>query len=170
MSKNINDLPADLAKHQKALAKYIRNDAPRIVGKMGVDHFKENFDKEGFVNNGLQKWPERKTDTGRKTLTGETRELQDSIDYKTDIAKTSWGTDKVYGSIHNRGGKTKAHTIRPRAKKGLKFMGKGGAVIRKKVNHPGSNIPQRQFIGHSKELIEKVNQRIEKDVTKILNK
>lgn len=169
MAKNINDLPADFAKHKKAITKYIRRDAPRVVGKMGVDHFKENFDKEGFVNNGLQPWPARKTDTGRKTLTGETRELQDSIDYKADLAKTSWGTDKVYGSIHNRGGRTKAHVIKARGRKALKFAGKGGSVLRKKVNHPGSKIPKRQFIGHSKELIDKVNLRIEKDVTRILN-
>lgn len=166
MSKNINDLPADIARHQKELARYIRRDAPRIVGKMGVDHFRENFDKEGFVNNGLQKWPERKTDTGRKTLTGETRELQDSIDYKADIATVHWGTDVVYGPIHNRGGKTRAHTIRPRNRKALKL---GKNRIYKKVEHPGSNIPQRQFIGHSKELIDKVNERIERDVSKILN-
>ncbi len=170
MAHNIKQMAADFARHQKQLAKYIRHEAPRIVGKMGVDHFRENFDKEGFVNNGLHPWPGRKTDTGRKILTGETRELQDSIDYKADLAKTSWGTDKVYGSIHNRGGKTKAHTIRPRAKKALKFMGKDGAVVRKKVKHPGSNIPQRQFIGHSQELIDKWDKRVEKDITNILNK
>ena len=168
MARDIKQLPADMARHQKALAKYIRHDAPRIIGKMGVDHFKENFDKEGFVNNGLRPWPKRKTETGRKTLTGETKELQDSVDYKADIGKTSWGTDVVYGSIHNRGGKTKAHTISPRRKKALKFMGKDGALIRRKVKHPGSNIPQRQFIGHSQEFIDKINTRVENDITKIL--
>lgn len=170
MAKDIKQLAADLQRHQKQLNKYINNDAPRIVGKMGVDHFKDNFNKEGFVNNGLQPWPERKTDTGRKTLTGETRELQDSIDYKADKGKTSWGSDVVYGSIHNRGGKTKAHKIKPRRGKALKFMGKDGTdIMRRGVNHPGSNIPKRQFIGHSKELIDEINTRVERDITNILN-
>ena len=133
MPKDIKQLSADIARNKTKLEKYIKKDAPRIIGKMGVDHFKENFDKEGFVNNGLQPWPARKTDTGRKMLTGETKELQDSIDYKADLAKTSFGTDVVYGSIHNRGGKTKAHTIRPRGRKALKFQGAKGTVIRKMV-------------------------------------
>lgn len=151
------------------MAKYIRSDAPRIVGKMGVDHFKENFDKEGFVNNGLHPWPARKVETGRKILTGESRELQDSIDYKADLGKTSWGTDVVYGPVHNRGGRTKAHVIKPRSRKALKFMTKNGNLVRRRVNHPGSTIPQRQFIGHSKELIDKLGQRIERDIANILS-
>ena len=169
MARDIKQLAADLARHQKELAKYMRNNAPRIVGKMGEDHFKENFDKEGFVNNGLTPWPARKTDTGRKILTGESRELKDSVEYKKDIGKVSWGSDKVYGSIHNRGGKTKAHIIKPRTKKALKFMGKDGAIMRRGVKHPGSKIPKRQFIGHSKELISKVDKRVETDITRILN-
>ncbi len=168
MARNIRQLAADLARHKAALAKYIRSDAPRIVGKMGVDHFKENFDKEGFVNNGLHPWPARRVETGRKILTGESKELQDSIDYQADLGKTNWGTDVKYGSIHNRGGRTKAHIIKPRSGKALKFMTKGGSLIRRRVKHPGSNIPKRQFIGHSKELIDKVDQRIERDITKIL--
>lgn len=166
MARDIRHMAADFAKHQKKLSKYIKSDAPRIVGKMGVDHFKENFDKEGFVNNGLQPWPERKNDTGRKTLTGETKELQDSIDYQADLAKTSWGSDVPYASIHNRGGRTKPHTIRPRRKKALKF---GRKKIFKRVNHPGSKIPKRQFIGHSQELIDKWDNRLEKDFDQILN-
>ncbi len=170
MARDIRNMAADFAKHQKELRKYIRNDAPRIIGKMGVDHFKENFDKEGFVNNGLHPWPQRQTDTGKKILTGQTKELQDSIDYNANIGKTSWGTDVVYGSIHNRGGKTKAHTISPRRKKALKFMGKNGAIMRRGVKHPGSKIPKRQFIGHSQEFIDKIDTRVERDITKILDR
>lgn len=168
--KEIKQLATDLARHKKELGKYISRDAPRIVGKMGEDHFKENFKKEGFVNNGLQPWPQRKTETGRKILTGPTKELQDSIDYKADKGKTSWGTDVVYGRIHNRGGKTKAHTIRARRGKALRFAVSGGAIMRRKVNHPGSNIPKRQFIGHSRELIDKIDKRVETDLNRIFNK
>lgn len=38
----------------------VRKDLPRIVGKTAVDHYKENFDKEGFVNGGVEKWKDVK--------------------------------------------------------------------------------------------------------------
>ena len=169
MARDIKQLATDLARHQKELASYLHSKAPRIVGKFGVDHFRENFDQQGFVNNGVQPWPERKVDTGRRILTGETRELENSIEYKAGGNQVSWGSDVPYASIHNRGGKTKAHEIRARRGKALKFAGKGGDVFRRKVNHPGSNIPKRQFIGHSQELIDKIDERIERDITNILN-
>lgn len=55
------------------------------------------------------------------------------------------GSNKVYARIHQLGGKTAAHTIKPRHKKSLAF---GGRVV-KKVSHPGSNIPARPFLGIS---------------------
>jgi phage gpG-like protein len=168
--KDIKQLATDLARHQKELKQYITGKAPRIIGKMGVDHFKENFDQEGFVNNGVQPWPQRQADTGRKILTGDTRELQDSIDYETSGGTIGWGSDVPYFEIHNRGGKTKAHTIKPRRGKALKFAGKDGSVIRKKVNHPGSQIPKRQMVGHSEEFIEKIDKRVETDLNNIFNK
>ena len=167
--KDIRQLATDLARHQRELGSYIHSKAPRIVGNMGVDHFRENFDQQGFVNNGVQPWPERKTDTGRRILTGETRELENSIEYQASSGRVSWGSEVPYASIHNRGGKTKAHEIRARRGKALKFAGRGGDVYRRKVNHPGSNIPKRQFIGHSQELIDKIDQRLERDITSILN-
>lgn len=169
MAKDIRQLATDLQRHSKGLGSYMRGKAPRIVGKMGVDHFQENFNQQGFVNNGVRPWPERKTDTGRRILTGETRELENSIGYEASSNRVSWGSDVVYASIHNRGGKTKAHEIRARRGKALKFAGKGGDIYRRKVNHPGSQIPKRQFIGHSQELIESINARIERDITAILN-
>ena len=45
------------------------------------------------------------------------------------------------------GGKTKAHVIRPKVKRALFWPGAAHPV--KKVNHPGSNIPARPFLGIS---------------------
>lgn len=167
--RDIRQLATDLQRHSTALGNYMRSKAPRIVGKMGVDHFKENFDNQGFLNNGVQPWPERQTDTGRRILTGETRELENSIDYEASAGRVSFGSDVPYFEIHNRGGKTKAHEIRARRGKALKFAGRGGDVFRRKVNHPGSNIPMRKMVGHSQELIDKLDDRIERDITNILN-
>ena len=52
------------------------------------------------------------------------------------------GSNKVYAAIHQFGGRTKAHVIRPKNKQALAF---GGRVF-KQVNHPGSVIPARPFL------------------------
>ena len=57
----------------------------------------------------------------------------------------SIGTDIEYAAIHQFGGRTAAHIIRPRNKKALKTP----YGIFKKVNHPGSVIPARPFLGLS---------------------
>jgi phage gpG-like protein len=57
------------------------------------------------------------------------------------------GSNLVYAGIHQEGGKTKAHDIKPRNKKALKFLG----IYRKLVHHPGSDIPARPFLGVPKD-------------------
>jgi phage gpG-like protein len=64
--------------------------------------------------------------------------FQDSPDGSVII-----GSNLVYAGIHQSGGQTKAHEIRPRNKRALAF---GGGVYTK-VNHPGSKIPARPFLG-----------------------
>jgi phage gpG-like protein len=51
------------------------------------------------------------------------------------------GSDRRYAAIHQLGGKTPAHVIRPKTKKALKTP----FGVFKKVSHPGSNIPARPF-------------------------
>jgi phage virion morphogenesis protein len=68
-----------------------------------------------------------------KTLTDEGREDGTAV----------LGTNMIYGRIHQEGGKTGAHEIRPYHAKALSFNGK----FAKKVNHPGSDIPARPYMG-----------------------
>jgi len=51
------------------------------------------------------------------------------------------GSDRHYAAIHQLGGKTPPHVIRPVRKKALKTP----FGPRKKVNHPGSDIPARPY-------------------------
>lgn len=53
------------------------------------------------------------------------------------------GSDRHYAAIHQLGGKTAAHVIRPKA--GKKALNIPGIGFRKKVNHPGSKIPARPY-------------------------
>lgn len=53
------------------------------------------------------------------------------------------GSDRKYAAIHQLGGKTSPHIIKPKFKKALFWPGAGHPV--KEVKHPGSKIPARPF-------------------------
>lgn len=53
--------------------------------------------------------------------------------------------DVKYGAIHEFGGKTQAHVIEAKGK-ALAFQWKGDQVFFKKVNHPGSVMPERSYM------------------------
>ena len=59
------------------------------------------------------------------------------------------GTNVVYARIHEEGGKTAPHEIRPKNTLALHFMLGGREVFAKVVHHPGSKIPQRSFLASS---------------------
>jgi len=59
------------------------------------------------------------------------------------------GTNVKYAAAHQFGAQTKATIIRPRRGKALKFKIGGVTIVRKSVNHPGSKIPARPFLGLS---------------------
>ncbi|MGK0740171.1 phage virion morphogenesis protein, partial [Yokenella regensburgei] len=66
------------------------------------------------------------------------------------------GTNVVYARIHQEGGKTRPHVIRPRNKKALYFNGRFAA----KVNHPGSDIPARPFLSLTEEDNDAIRQAV----------
>lgn len=98
---------------------------------------------ENFIQEGRPKWQGLKPPgrPGGKILQVKGH-LLNSITPASDNDNAVVGTDLKYAAIHQFGGKTRAHEIRPRNKKALAF---GGRVV-KKVNHPGSNIPARPFL------------------------
>lgn len=60
----------------------------------------------------------------------------------------------VYGRIHQFGGTTSPHVILPRKAKVLRWAGSGGgSVFARSVNHPGSVIPARPYVGISKQSV-----------------
>ncbi len=70
------------------------------------------------------------------------------------------GTDKEYAAIHQKGGRTAASVILPRRAKALKTP----YGLFKRVNHPGSVIPARPFLGvsetNSTEILGMINEYI----------
>ncbi|OOF45620.1 phage virion morphogenesis protein [Rodentibacter trehalosifermentans] len=68
--------------------------------------------------------------------------LRNSIHASWDNDEAQVGTNLKYAAIHQFGGKTKPHKIKPVTKKALAF----GGIVRKSVNHPGSTIQARPFL------------------------
>jgi len=88
--------------------------------------------------------PWKPVKSGKRPLFGSGR-LRDSINYQTYGNKAEVGTNLGYAAIHQFGGRTAAHIIRPRRKKALYWPGANHPV--RFVRHPGSVIPARPFLG-----------------------
>ncbi|KNC93288.1 phage virion morphogenesis protein [Trabulsiella odontotermitis] len=78
--------------------------------------------------------------------------LVNSIVEYSDNDTAVVGTNVEYAAIHQFGGETRPHEIRPRNKQALAFNGR----VVKKVNHPGSKIPARPFLSLTDEDEEKI--------------
>ena len=137
------DIVRKLQKDAADLKQALERTIPIKIGATAVEHFKENFQQEGFVNNGLKKWQKRKHEktTDREVLTVSS-DLGSSIDYRTENGKVIVESDLPYAEVHNEGLRS----------------GRG----------KGFTMPKRQFIGESKELTEKIENVIKQELDKIL--
>ena len=76
--------------------------------------------------------------------------LKDSINFKVKDTGgkivSVIGTNVEYAKIHEYGGQTKPHVILPRHAKALHFFMGGQEVFTRKVDHPGSRMPERSFL------------------------
>ncbi|MDR1725026.1 MAG: phage virion morphogenesis protein [Bacteroidales bacterium] len=171
MSKDLT--PAEfislLEEKTKEIENYIDNTAPRLIGKIAVEHFQANFDREGFADIGNPSpWQDVKRrdpnspwfgfdatakGSGYKSpkrmkdkILHDSGELQASIDYETGKAQATIYSDKPYAQVHNEGGQAKIFGKTP------------------------FTMPKRQFIGESRELNNKIVKQLDEDITKILNK
>lgn len=125
-----------LARLQQATAQ--RAPLMRAIAAVMADAVEENFAREGRPAWQGLKPPGR---PGGKILQDKGL-LAASITPASDNDSAQVGSNVKYAAIHQFGGKTRAHEIRPRHKKALAF---GGRVV-KKVHHPGSTIPARPFL------------------------
>lgn len=144
---------------------FMENIYPDLAGDIAVNHFRENFDKEGFVDNGLHPWqnverrdpqspwygfesvnkrgfsPTRATDPILK----DTNRLFDAIEYEVRGAgEVAIVNDEPYAAVHNDGGMAYIFGKTP------------------------FEMPKRQFIGHSKELDEKIEDLLTDELDHIL--
>jgi len=162
---DIADFSTQFTGQMKKLDEFVQgDDIKTIMGVEAVNHFKESFQNEGFTDESLEKWPDVKRrnpdspwyghsgQTGKysaarttaKILSGETKELQNSISYNY-IASGVRITDAApYASVHNFG-------------EGANVYGRKPFIMKK-----------RKFMGESKVLRENIENKIVKEIKKIL--
>lgn len=79
-----------------------------------------------------------------------TGRLRRSVHYvmggSDDAPQAAIGTNLEYAGIHEFGGQTRAHVIEALNAKALMFQVGGQVVFAKRVNHPGSKIPERSYL------------------------
>jgi phage virion morphogenesis protein len=119
------------------------------VGEAMVASTRRRFKAESDPQGKKWKPSARAMAEGGQTLT-DTARLKNSITYEATGNGVAWGTNVVYGAIHNEGGE-----ITPKSAKALKFEVGGGFVTVKKVK-----APRRQFVGISHDDKERIKQAI----------
>ena len=193
------------ANKQRELEKLMRHVLPKVVGRMAMDHFQDNFYKGGFVNGGLHPWkPAKRLSSGLRgaayrygTLLSGDKHLFNSIKYIPGEGRVKVSNDMRYAPIHNWGGTvnpTVTDKMRRHAwymyyksigkkKKTAKGKKKGGSTATPentqaqfwkrlaltKKSKLNVKMPQRQFLGESAELSEKIAAVRESEIRKILN-
>lgn len=119
--------------------------AMRAIAGVLADHTEENFAKQG-----RPKWTPWKYDYPKRKggkILQDTGQLAASITTSFTQTSASIGTNKVYAAIHQFGGQTRPHLIKPKKGKALKFKGANGDdIMRKGVRHPGSKICARPYL------------------------
>ena len=76
----------------------------------------------------------------QSSIQGEFRESPTSMEGRV------FSRGVIYAAIHEYGGVTRPHVIRPRNARALAFIGGAGSLVfAAKVNHPGSRIPERSY-------------------------
>lgn len=144
---NIDEFAKIFPDKIEEITAFVQGDAIKdIIGDEAVNHFKQSFVNEGFTDKTLEKWPEverRKPEStwykkganaGRKILSGQTKELQDSTSY-TYIADGVRVTNAtVYASVHQFGEPANVFGKKPFTMKARPFIGRS-EVMMQKINN-----------------------------------
>ena len=143
ISLDIDDRAANAA--IRRLVRRLKNPRPALdeIGAHLVRTTIDRFERETGPGNRPWTKSARARSEGGQTLTDSAR-LRQSITHNVLADGVEVGTNVVYAAIHQLGGRTPPRTIRPRRKKALLIPGVGP---RAKVDHPGSTIPARPFLG-----------------------
>lgn len=195
---DFNSLIAGLEQKKKQLQRLRDEVLPVKIGNAAVRHFKKNFRDGGWNDNGLTRWKKTRrqesggTDAGSQfgPLCSRQNHLMDSITYTPSPGKVIVSTPVKYAPYHNNGADI---AVTPRMKKfawrqffTAAKINKGDTpeVRKQKIENLSANgkmwrglaltkktrlrIPQRQFMGKPRELVDKVQKIIDAEVKIII--
>lgn len=166
---NINNNNAKNFDLLKQKFEAFRNTIPDKIAIQAVNFFKRNFELQGFVDNGLDKWKtvSNPKDRSRKILSKRGNLKRGIKKIKADRNKVVVGvpSDIKYAALQNYGGKI---TITPKMRRFFWAMyiqtkeeyWKGLALTPKKE----LTIPARKFIGDSQGLVKNIDRMIAKEL------
>lgn len=193
-AKNLEKL---VEKAKDDIMKEVNDRLPRKVGVIAVNHFKQNFRDGGWLDDGLHPWKKtlRQKQGGPDAkygpLTSRRNHLMSSIQSKPGLGEVTIENPVPYAAIHNDGGDITTHpTVSPKMRRFAWHMAYSLAGINGKESLPKelpeearlwkclaltrktkitvkAHIPQRQFMGDSRELQVKVNKTINESLEKI---
>lgn len=150
----------DLSKYLEQLPKKIMDVAPDIVADTATEYFKDRFTEKSYDGNPWK--PGRPKRSG--SLLVSSGALVNSIRpiyIGKDKVTISAGDMKVdYAQIHNEGFQGQV-VINPFSRT------RRGKIENVKGHTRNVNIPQRQFMGHAKELGDKIHDRLNSALDKV---
>lgn len=188
---NLKEFFSEMEKKKKETGDLMRRKMPVFAGRIAVDHVQDNFRKGGFVNNGLHKWKKSNREIyGGKSATGNygtllsgRNHLYGSTKYIPAERKVTILNEVMYAGTHNWGG-TVSPTVTTKMRKfaWAKYYSLGGGEKDRPVGPDAGfwknlaltkksklniRMPQRQFLGESKEMNEAIRTKIDEEMEKI---
>lgn len=169
----------------------VHRQMPTLVGGIAVTFFKERFKQQNWVDVNTQPWKKRKESRAQRKKNAGRAVLVKSGRLRRSIRVTrkgrdfvAVGTDVPYAQIHNEGGRirgtvtVKKHTrgsfymdevSKPGARKEKWVKKKAGDVqVKSHSRKMNTNIPQRQFMGSSAVLRQKLHRQMQAMIQKAL--
>lgn len=183
-AKQIADV---IARAPRQVERAMRDELPRKAAVIAKNHFRQNFRDAGFRDGGLHPWKKtRRQEAGdeRTPLTSRRNHLMNSIDAVSAPGLVTVVNPVPYARIHNKGGTVNTHPTVTDKMRGMAWarcysiagVRKGEklpkelpeearkwralALTKKEKLNITAHIPQRRFIGESRELREKINKAI----------
>ena len=181
---------------RQAIQDAVSRRLPIKIGRRATDHIKENFRRGGYVDEGLHPWPKtRRQQSGDMSAASQygpllsgRNHLAGSITYVPGEAQVTVGTTVPYAATHNQGATIVSHPrVTPKMRKfaWAQFFKNGGkgatvpagspaglwkalALTKKEKLTVTAKIPQRRFLGISKELREIIVNTVREEILPII--
>lgn len=145
---------AGFQQRMDALLNFDRTELLQGLGALVESQTKRRIENEKTAPDGTP-WPAwtasyaYQRPSGTSLLQSSNHLLQSIINEVDATESVAVGSPLEYARIQNEGGTTSPHVIRPTNGKALRIPGVDHPL--RQVNHPGSRIPARQFLGISSE-------------------